>query len=153
MSATNRCGKTVVIKIKKLHPDACIPAKMSVGASGFDLVAIEETVCSRPIVRGVRTGIAIELPYGYEAQIRSRSSMLSKRRLIVSNSPGTIDSDYRGEIIVLLHHLKPDTIWVVKKGERIAQLIVKKIPEVVFEEVDDLCATKRGNNGLGSTGV
>jgi dUTP pyrophosphatase len=140
----------VLVKVKKLHPDAKIPTRMSEGASGFDLYACEEIACTGIGPVKVRTGIAIELPRGYEAQVRPRSSVPLKRALIVSNAPGTIDSDYRGEIHVIMHNVKPRYLWAARKGERIAQLVVKKVPEVVFKEVDELDDTERGEGGFGS---
>jgi dUTP pyrophosphatase len=141
----------VLVKVKKLHPDARIPTRMTEGASGFDLYACEEIACTGIGPVKVRTGIAIELPRGYEAQVRPRSSVPLKRALIVSNAPGTIDNDYRGEIHVIMHNVKPGYMWAARKGERIAQLVVKKVPEVVFEEVDELNDTERGEGGFGST--
>jgi dUTP pyrophosphatase len=142
---------TVTVKVKKLHPDAKIPTRMTEGASGFDLYACEEIACTGIGPVKVRTGIAIELPRGYEAQVRPRSSVPLKRALIVSNSPGTIDSDYRGEIHVIMHNVKPGYMWAARKGERIAQLVVKQVPDVEFQEADELDETERGEGGFGST--
>ena len=102
----------------------------------------------------VSTGLAMALPAGFEAQIRARSG-LARRGLIIPNGPGTIDADYRGEIKVLLLNLSAEDPFDIEQGERIAQMVIQRVPEVIFEEVEDLDAlgkTSRGEGGFGSTG-
>ena len=107
----------------------------------------------KPLQRAlIPTGLYIELPDGYEAQVRPRSGLALKKGVTVLNSPGTIDSDYRGEIKVIMINLSNDTT-VINTGERIAQLIISKFEKVVFKEVDALNETERGEGGFGHTGV
>lgn len=141
------------MSFKKLHADAMVPAYQSEQAAGADLHAcLTVPVVIEPgkIVL-IPIGIAIALPVGYEAQIRPRSGLAAKAGVTVLNSPGTIDSDYRGELKALLinHGERPFT---VTHGERIAQLVVAKHETVNFDEVQTLDETMRGLNGFGSTG-
>ncbi|MBX9890008.1 MAG: dUTP diphosphatase [Amoebophilaceae bacterium] len=133
------------------HP---LPAYATVGASGMDLRAyIETPITIMPLQRVlVGTGLAISLPVGYEAQVRSRSGLTFKQGIMVLNSPGTIDSDYRGEIKVLLMNLS-DQPFVVQNGDRIAQLVVAEYVSVQWHEVPALEETARGAQGHGSTGI
>ena len=133
------------------HP---LPAYATVGSSGMDLRAyIEQSITIMPLQRVlVGTGLAIALPEGYEAQVRSRSGLAFKQGIMVLNSPGTIDSDYRGEIKVLLMNLS-DQPFVVQSGDRIAQLVVAQYTSVQWHEVPDLEETERGTQGHGSTGM
>ncbi|MES2559301.1 MAG: dUTP diphosphatase [Bacteroidota bacterium] len=130
-----------------------LPAYETVHSAGMDLRAVlEEEVVLKPMERKlVPTGLFIELEQGYEAQIRPRSGLAFKHGITVLNSPGTIDADYRGEIKVLLINLGQED-FVVKSGERIAQMIVAKHERVVWEETDTLTDTSRGAGGYGSTG-
>jgi dUTP pyrophosphatase len=98
------------------------------------------------------TGFAVEVPQGYELQVRSRSG-LAKQGLFVTNSPGTIDSDYRGEICVLLSNLDPNRSYTVNRGDRIAQLVLCEVPRLSIQEVEELSSTERGEGGFGSTGA
>jgi dUTP pyrophosphatase len=100
---------------------------------------------------GIHTGLAMELPVGFEGQVRPRSGLASKHGITVVNAPGTIDSDYRGEIIVLLVNLG-QAIYVIKPGERVAQLVIAPVCQAHIEEVSDLSATARGQGGFGHTG-
>ena len=107
----------------------------------------------KPLQRAlIPTGLYIELPDGYEAQVRPRSGLALKKGVTVLNSPGTIDSDYRGEIKVIMINLSNETT-IINTGERIAQLIVAKYEKVQFKEVDELNETERGEGGFGHTGV
>jgi len=100
----------------------------------------------------VPTGLTMALPEGYEAQVRPRSGLALKQGVSVLNSPGTVDADYRGEVgVILMNHSKKDL--VVKRGDRIAQMIINKIEQIVFEEVAELPSTDRGAGGFGHTGV
>ena len=137
----------------KLSPDAHLPEYKSEGASGADLFAyIEEELVIAPRQRRlVPTGVAVQLPFGYELQVRPRSGLALKHGVTVLNTPGTVDSDYRGELQVLLINLS-DEDFRLRKGDRIAQAVISKVERVSFEEVLYLDETKRGTAGYGSTG-
>jgi dUTP pyrophosphatase len=124
------------------------------GAAGMDLRAnIEEPITLKPLERAiVKTGLFIALPIGFEAQVRPRSGLAAKKGITVLNTPGTVDADYRGEIGVILVNLS-NTEFVVKDGERIAQLVIAKHERVHWTEVETLSETERGAGGFGSTGV
>jgi dUTP pyrophosphatase len=134
--------------------DNPLPEYETTGSAGVDLRAqLQEPVMLKPLQRAlIPTGLYIELPDGYEAQVRPRSGLALKKGVTVLNSPGTIDSDYRGEIKVIMINLSNETT-VINTGERIAQLIVSKYEKVQFKEVDELSETKRGEGGFGHTGV
>lgn len=139
------------IKIKKLTPDAQIPAYQTVGAAGVDLHSVEHTVLQPGEYKLIGTGLAFAIDEGYEVQIRPRSGLAAKHGITVLNSPGTIDSDYRGEIKVILINHGEET-FEIKKGERIAQAVIASVVQAVFVEVQELDETKRGAGGFGSTG-
>jgi len=145
----------VKVKFKKLHPNAIIPKQATPGSSGFDVCLFNENprgLSLRPNnVALAKTGLSVEVPKGYEIQVRSRSGMALKESVFVLNSPGTLDSDYRGEIGVILYNLSEDDRAFIN-GERIAQLVVCQVPEVEIEEVAELSDTERGAGGYGSTG-
>ena len=138
------------IKIKKLHEDAVIPVKGSDYAAGYDLYAINDEVIYPHNTTKVSTGLAIEIPEGYFGGVFARSGLASKR-VLDQQTVGVIDSDYRGEIIVLLHN-DTDTYQLVNKGDRIAQLVIMPYLSVEFEEAENLNDTERGDGGFGSTG-
>lgn len=145
------------VKVRRLHGDAVMPRYMTEGAAGLDLSAIVaegggDAVTIAPGARAmIGTGLAIELPMGFEAQVRPRSGLASKHGVTVVNSPGTIDADYRGEIKVCLinHGAEP---FVVKRGERIAQLVIAPVVQARLVEAESLSETARGAGGHGSTG-
>jgi dUTP pyrophosphatase len=141
--------------IKKLPQarDLPLPEYMSANASGVDLLAaIEEDISISPGDRKlIPAGISLALPSGFEGQIRPRSGLALKHGLTVLNSPGTIDADYRGEIKVILINLGPEA-YKIRRGERIAQLVIQALPEVILTEVEELPATERGEGGFGHTG-
>lgn len=141
------------LKIKRQHPEIEIPKYQTSGAAGMDLRAfLAEDLLMKPnTVYAVPTGLFIEIPSKYEGQIRSRSG-LSLRGIVVANSPGTIDSDYRGEIKILLKN-STDTEFVLTNGQRIAQLVIAPALQMQIEEVEFLSETERGEGGLGSTGT
>ena len=122
-------------------------------SAGVDLRAnIENPITLKPLERTmVPTGLYLELPKGYEAQIRPRSGLAAKHGLTVLNSPGTIDADYRGEIRVILVNLSNDN-FVINNGERICQMVIAQHAQVVWEEVDSISETERGDGGFGHTG-
>lgn len=134
--------------------DNPLPTYETEGSAGVDLRAqLQEPVMLKPLQRAlIPTGLFIELPDGYEAQVRPRSGLALKKGVTVLNSPGTIDSDYRGEIKIILINLSNETT-IINTGERIAQLIISKYEKVSFKEVDELNETKRGEGGFGHTGV
>jgi len=142
------------IKIKLLRENARIPCYMSGGSSGMDLVAsIDSPVEIKPHdFCTLPTGIAVSIPAGYEGQIRARSGLASKYGIGVLNAPGTIDSDYRGEIKVILFNFgkKP---FLVHPGDRIAQLVISPVVRVKLEVTDELDQTERGKGGFGHTGI
>jgi dUTP pyrophosphatase len=141
----------MVLKIKKLNPKAIIPAYQTEEAAGFDLHSIEDVVLKPNERKLISTGLAFEIEFGYEVQIRPRSGLAFKEGITVLNSPGTVDSDYRGEIKVLLINLG-DKEFEIKRGDRIAQAVVAPIIQAKIVEVDKLSITKRGEKGFGSTG-
>jgi dUTP pyrophosphatase len=140
------------IEIKKLHENAKIPQYQTVQSAGFDLVSIED-ITIKPNQRVlIGTGLAMAIEDGFELQIRPRSGLAYKNGITVLNSPGTIDSDYRGEIkVLLINHSEDD--FNIKTGDRIAQAVVQKVYQASFEIVEELDQTVRGSGGFGSTGV
>ncbi len=142
---------TVRIINKSKHQ---LPEYETAFSAGMDIRAnIEEEVILKPLERRlIKTGIFIELPQGYEAQIRPRSGLAYKKGIGIVNSPGTIDADYRGEIGVVLVNLSNEE-FIVKDGERICQMIISKHETINWEEVDVLEETKRGAGGFGHTGL
>lgn len=141
------------LKIALLEKAATYPQQATEGSSGYDLYALGGEVVHPGSTTPVRTGIAIELEYGYEAQIRSRSG-LAKLRVTVANSPGTIDSDYRGEIVILLRNDSPNAM-VITRHMRVAQMVFARVEhpdEIELCDPKDLGHTDRGPNGCGSTG-
>lgn len=133
------------------HP---LPAYATIHSAGMDLRAsLSESITLRPLERKlIPTGLFIELPVGYEAQIRPRSGLAIKKGITVLNSPGTIDADYRGEICVILINLS-DTDFVIEDGERICQMVIAPHVQAQWEEVEQLGETARGAGGFGHTGV
>jgi len=146
--------KIISMKIKIVnksnHP---LPYYGTEAAAGVDLRAnIEASITLKPLERTlVKTGLFIELPVGYEAQVRPRSGLAYKNGITVLNSPGTIDADYRGEVGVILVNLSNEP-FVIENGERIAQMVIAKHEQAEWELVEDLAETERGAGGFGSTG-
>lgn len=142
------------LSIKRIDSDLPLPAYASENASGLDLLAaIKEDIILKPLERLlVPTGISIELPVGFEAQVRSRSGLAIKHGICCLNSPGTIDADYRGEIKVILINLG-SLGFTIKRGDRIAQLVIAPIVKAQLKEVQFLSETKRGEGGFGHTGI
>ncbi|RYY33509.1 MAG: dUTP diphosphatase [Sphingobacteriaceae bacterium] len=134
--------------------DNALPAYETLHAAGMDLRAfLEAPVTLKPLERKlIATGLYIELPEGFEAQIRPRSGLAFKHGIGIVNSPGTIDADYRGEIKVLLVNLSNDD-FIVNTGERIAQMVIARHEKAAWEEVGELNETSRGAGGYGHTGV
>ena len=142
----------VKLLIKKLHKNIILPEYKTDGSSGMDLMAnVEQTVKILPGEQKlISTGIMVAIPEQYEIQIRPRSGLAAKNGISVLNTPGTIDSDYRGEIKVILINLGKD-IFQINKNDRIAQMIVCPIIKVELKEVESLPETARGEGGFGST--
>lgn len=143
---------TMKLKVKKLHQDSIIPKYQSAESAGFDLHALRDYTLKSGERALIDTGLAFELMPGFEIQIRPRSGLALKYGISVLNTPGTIDSDYRGEIKVLLinHSSEP---FAIKAGDRIAQAVIQAVIQAEFEEVSELTDTARGAGGFGSSGV
>lgn len=158
------------VQIKKLHPGAVIPKYQTKGASGFDLHALEDVDLEPGETKLVKTGLAVAVQEGYELQVRPRSGISLKTPLRVANAPGTVDSDYRGEVCVIVTNtqvifpgLVPglvsgsfvgvDLAQHIKKGDRIAQGVICPIVQAELEQVSELDETVRGSGGFGSTGT
>lgn len=146
----------IKIKIKRLSTDYAnipLPHYATPGSAGMDIrAAVKEDIILEPgKVELVPTNISVEIPMGYEIQVRPRSGLAAKHSIGVLNSPGTIDSDYRGEVKIILMNFGKEN-FKISAGDRIAQLIVSKIYNAKIEEVDDLNYSKRGDGGFGHTG-
>jgi dUTP pyrophosphatase len=139
------------LKFKKTRPDAIIPTRGTPVAAGLDLYAVEKISLAPGAFHAVATGINIELPPGFEGQVRPRSGLAVKYGVTVLNSPGTIDEDYRGEVKVVLINHGPG-IFDIKPGDRIGQLVINKVEFPPVEEVQELSDSDRGEKGFGSTG-
>lgn len=138
------------VRIKKLHSDAVLPSYQTDGSAGFDLSALEEVLIYAGQTLIVKTGLSFEIPKGYEMQIRPRSGVTVKTKLRVAL--GTIDSDYRGEVGIIVDNIGDD-LKRIGKGERIAQAVISPIIQATFEQVTELDDTERGSGGFGSTGL
>ena len=143
---------TIVVKLKKSSPAVKDPAYGTRGSAGCDIHSDEDVVVRAGSRASVRTGISMEIPDGYECQIRPRSGLALRHGVIVFNTPSTIDSDYRGELSVLLHNSSSEDFHVTH-GMRIAQLVFAPVTRAVFETVAELSDTERGTGGWGSTGL
>ncbi len=145
----------IKVKISRRHADDLeLPAYMTPGSAGLDLLArVDESVQINAGARAmISTGISVEIPSGYEAQVRPRSGLAARHGVTVLNSPGTIDSDYRGEIKVVLinHGTEP---FIINRGDRIAQLIFSPVTRIEWDETESLVDTVRGDGGFGHTGM
>ncbi len=142
----------MTVKFRKTDPSATLPSYAHPGDAGMDLCSAEELVIPRGERHLVRTGLAMRLPPGYEAQVRPRSGLALRKGVTVLNSPGTIDEGYRGEIGVVLVNLGEGP-FEIRKGDRIAQMVVAPCTRAGIELVSELDSTERGAGGFGSTGV
>lgn len=155
------------VKFKKLHPNAKLPTYANPGDAGMDLYACLEMIKWHKLVKQedytihvcpgkrelIPVGLSVELPPGYEAQIRPKSGLALMEGITVLNSPGTIDEGYRGPIGVILINLSQDNFsFVVKNGMKIAQMVIKPVEQAEIEEIEELSDTERGTGGFGSTG-
>tara|TARA_B100001113_G_scaffold79754_3_gene62754 strand:- start:4553 stop:5002 length:450 start_codon:yes stop_codon:yes gene_type:complete len=145
--------QNVEVLFAKLDPDASEPTQGSNSAAGWDLRALEDTIVGKGSSTKIRTGLAVAIPEGWEGQIRSRSS-LGAKGMIMPNGVGTIDSDYRGELMVLATWIGEGDVIELKKGERIAQMLIAPVPITTYKEVrfEELSKTDRGKGGFGSSG-
>ena len=145
------------LQIRRLRPDQDadlpLPRYMTEGAAGMDLAAaVGEEVVIAPGARAlVPTGLALAIPPGHEAQVRPRSGLALRHGVTVANAPGTIDADYRGELQVILINLGSEP-FTVRRGERVAQLVIAPVVQLPIEQVDELSTTERGAGGFGHTG-
>lgn len=142
---------TARILLQRLHPDAVVPTRAHPGDAGFDLSSVERCEIAPGERTTVGTGLALALPPGFVGLVHPRSGLARQFGVTVANAPGTIDAGYRGELRVILVNLG-DAPWQCMPGDRIAQLVVTRIPEVDIVEVGDLPRTHRGDGGFGSTG-
>ena len=143
------------MKVKVVNKGGnALPQYATPSSAGMDVrAAIDAPIVLKPLQRAmVPTGLFLEIPVGYEVQVRPRSGLAAKKGITVLNAPGTIDADYRGEINVILVNLSPDD-FTVEPGERIAQLVLARHEVIEWEEADALSETSRGEGGFGSTGV
>ena len=141
------------VSFKKLSPDAVTPEYQTKGAAGFDFHAIEDMEINPRQTVLVKTGLSVEIPEGFELQVRPRSGMSLKTKIRVANSPGTVDSDYRGEVCIIMENMGMlgSLPYQIKKGDRVAQGVICPVFQAVFIE-QDLSETERGEGGFGSTG-
>lgn len=142
----------VKIKVKKIREEAIIPVYAHDGDAGMDLFSAEKYLL-KPMERClVATGVRVEIPYGYELQVRPRSGLALKKGISMPNSPGTIDSGYRGELgVIMINYGNED--FEINPGDRIAQIILNKVENIEIEEAEELEESSRGEGGFGSTGL
>jgi dUTP pyrophosphatase len=150
-------GKVTIEVLRLPHAEGLdLPAYQSAGAAGMDLVAAVPENASMDLAHGERklvpTGLVLQIPEGYEVQVRPRSGLAIRHGITLLNSPGTIDSDYRGEVMVMLINLGAETV-TIERGERIAQIIVAPVVQANLVDVKAVSETKRGAGGFGSTGT
>ena len=142
----------MVLKFKRIHQDATIPAYAHPSDAGMDVRSVEDIVIPARGRALVHTGLVMLLPPGYEAQVRPRSGLALKNGITVLNTPGTIDSGYRGEIGVILFN-SSDEPFKVAKGDKVAQIVIAPVTQPEIAETDEIDSTDRGAGGFGSTGV
>jgi len=141
-----------VVKIKKLHPNAFVPQYAHEGDSGADLFSTIDYTLQPMERKAVPTGLSAEIPKGFELQVRPKSGLALKHGITVLNTPGTIDFGYRGEIHAILINLGSEP-YVIKAGQKVAQLVAAPVAYAKFEVVEELSETSRGEGGFGSTGL
>jgi dUTP pyrophosphatase len=139
--------------VRRLHPDAAIPVAAYDGDAGLDLTSVEEAELAPGERRTIATGIAVAIPAGHAGFVQPRSGLAARHGITVVNSPGLIDSGYRGEIRVVLLNTDSSEPFRIEPGDRIAQLLVLALPEVTIAETDDLPASERAQRGFGSSAV
>ena len=143
--------QTIEIKFQKLHPDAQIPSYAHIGDAGADVYTVTEMTVAPQKRAAIPTGLAVDIPIGYEIQVRPKSGLALKHGITVLNSPGTVDAGYRGEIQVIVINLG-DEAYTFKKGQKIAQLVLKPVIQANYVE-GELGTSDRGVGGFGSTGL
>jgi dUTP diphosphatase len=141
----------IELPIQKVRPDAVVPARAYAGDAGLDLAATERVELGPGERAVVPTGLAVAIPEGYAGFVQPRSGLASRHGITIVNTPGLVDSGYRGELMVVLHNTDRTETFVVEAGMRIAQLVVLPIPEVELVEVEELPASERGPRGFGSS--
>jgi dUTP pyrophosphatase len=141
----------IELPIQKVRPDAVVPARAYAGDAGLDLAATERIELGPGERAVVPTGLAVAIPEGYAGFVQPRSGLASRHGITIVNTPGLVDSGYRGELMVVLHNTDRAEPFVVEAGMRIAQLVVLPIPEVELVEVEELPASERGARGFGSS--
>jgi dUTP pyrophosphatase len=141
----------IELPVRRLRPDAALPARAYAGDAGFDLTACERVELGAGERAPVPTGLAVAIPEGYAGFVQPRSGLAARNGLTIVNTPGLIDSGYRGELVVILLNTDREVPFVVEPGMRIAQLVVLPVPEVELVEVDELPASERGVRGFGSS--
>jgi dUTP pyrophosphatase len=139
--------------IRRLHPDAQMPAGAYEGDAGLDLASVEEAVLAPGERRAVATGLAVAIPDGHAGFVQPRSGLASRHGIMVLNSPGLIDAGYRGELKVVLLNTDPEQPFHIRPGDRIAQLVVLALPRITVSEADDLPPSERAERGFGSSTV
>jgi dUTP pyrophosphatase len=144
-----------VVHVRRLphHDGLPLPTRQTAGSAGYDVHSAEPDFTIAPMERRlVQTGLALAIPHGYEAQIRPRSGLALKQGLTLPNTPATIDSDYRGELMIAVINLGTEPVTVAR-GTRIAQMVFAKVEQVELRAVEELPVSDRGNGGFGSTGA
>ena len=144
---------SVQVEVKRLaHGEGlALPAYATEGAAGMDIVSAEDVTIAPGARHAVATGLSVAIPPGFEIQVRPRSGLAFKHGITVPNTPGTIDSDYRGELkVLLINHGSED--FAISRGDRVAQLVLAPVVQAAWSEVEELDATERGAGGFGSTG-
>jgi dUTP pyrophosphatase len=141
----------IELPVRRLRPDAALPARAYAGDAGFDLTACERVELGPGERAPVPTGLAVAIPEGYAGFVQPRSGLAAQNGLTIVNTPGLIDSGYRGELVVILLNTDREVPFVVEPGTRIAQLVVLPVPEVELVETDELPASERGVRGFGSS--
>ena len=142
----------IELPVRRLRPDATLPARAYAGDAGFDLAACERVELAPGERTAVPTGLAVAIPEGFAGFVQPRSGLAARNGLTIVNTPGLVDSGYRGELVVILLNTDREHGFVVEPGMRIAQLIVMPFPHVELREVDELPASDRGAAGFGSSG-
>lgn len=142
----------MLLKVERIHKDAILPCCAHEGDAGLDLYSVDEVIINHGESALIKTGIKIELPKQTEAQVRPRSGLALKFGITVLNTPGTIDEGYRGEVgVILINH--SNKTFIVEKGMKIAQMVIKPVWKVDVIEVNELSSTERSEGGFGSTGL
>lgn len=150
---TLQSRSAITVPIKRLDPSVTLPSYAYAGDAGLDLRASEDVTLEPFERRLIPTGLAIAIPEGYAGFVQPRSGLAYKQGLSMANTPGLIDAHYRGELKICAINLDPRTPIHIKRGDRIAQLVIQRVPVVSLVEVDDLDETDRGGGGFGSSGI